>query len=165
MRNLSFALLIFAAGLVTPLTAFSQTLGAPAPAFTLTDTAGKTVQLADYRGLKGDPSDNLSGVPGIGEKTAAKLIAHYGTLEEVLAHEPDAQRAAGEVFRVAHVEEREERRHRGVERRPVPEQRHGRDQQGSVAAGGAVLGGGHAILDAAPLHPGRAQIDRPAQLS
>jgi DNA polymerase I len=43
-------------------------------------------QLADYRGLKGDPSDNLSGVPGIGEKTAAKLIAQYGTLEEVLAH-------------------------------------------------------------------------------
>jgi DNA polymerase-1 len=46
----------------------------------------KPSQLADYRGLKGDPSDNLSGVPGIGEKTAAKLIAQYGTLEEVLAH-------------------------------------------------------------------------------
>ncbi|HEY5093549.1 MAG TPA: DNA polymerase I [Candidatus Eremiobacteraceae bacterium] len=43
-------------------------------------------QLADYRGLKGDPSDNLSGVPGIGEKTAVKLIAQFGTLEEVLAH-------------------------------------------------------------------------------
>ena len=35
-------------------------------------------QLADYRGLKGDPSDNLPGVPGIGEKTAAKLIAQFG---------------------------------------------------------------------------------------
>ena len=43
-------------------------------------------QLADYRGLKGDPSDNLSGVPGIGEKTAAKLIAQFGTLDELLAH-------------------------------------------------------------------------------
>jgi DNA polymerase-1 len=46
----------------------------------------KPSQLADYRGLKGDPSDNLSGVPGIGEKTAAKLIAQYGSLDEVLAH-------------------------------------------------------------------------------
>ena len=42
-------------------------------------------QLPDYRGLKGDPSDNLPGVPGIGEKTAAKLIAQYGTLENLLA--------------------------------------------------------------------------------
>jgi peroxiredoxin len=50
MRNLSFALFLFAALLVAPLTAFSQTPGAPAPTFTLTDTAGKTVQLADYRG-------------------------------------------------------------------------------------------------------------------
>ena len=43
-------------------------------------------QLPDYRGLKGDPSDNLPGVPGIGEKTAARLIAQYGTLDELLAH-------------------------------------------------------------------------------
>ena len=43
-------------------------------------------QLPDYRGLKGDPSDNLPGVPGIGEKTAAKLIAQFGSLENVLAH-------------------------------------------------------------------------------
>jgi DNA polymerase-1 len=43
-------------------------------------------QLPDYRGLKGDPSDNLPGVPGIGEKTAAKLIAQYGTLDNLLEH-------------------------------------------------------------------------------
>ena len=43
-------------------------------------------QLPDYRGLKGDPSDNLAGVPGIGEKTAARLIAQYGSLDETLAH-------------------------------------------------------------------------------
>jgi DNA polymerase-1 len=42
-------------------------------------------QLPDYRGLKGDPSDNLPGVPGIGEKTAAKLIAQYGSLDALLA--------------------------------------------------------------------------------
>jgi DNA polymerase I len=41
-------------------------------------------QLPDYRGLKGDPSDNLPGVPGIGEKTATKLIAQYGTLDALL---------------------------------------------------------------------------------
>jgi len=43
-------------------------------------------QLPDYRGLKGDPSDNLPGVPGIGEKTAAKLIAEFGSLDALLAN-------------------------------------------------------------------------------
>lgn len=43
-------------------------------------------QLADYRGLKGDPSDNLPGVPGIGEKTAAKLIGQFGSLDALLAN-------------------------------------------------------------------------------
>ncbi|MBV8340421.1 MAG: DNA polymerase I [Candidatus Eremiobacteraeota bacterium] len=43
-------------------------------------------QLADYRGLKGDPSDNLPGVPGIGEKTAARLIAEFGSLDALLAN-------------------------------------------------------------------------------
>ena len=40
-------------------------------------------QLVDYRGLKGDPSDNIPGVPGIGDKTAASLIKEYGTLENL----------------------------------------------------------------------------------
>ncbi len=43
-------------------------------------------QLPDYRGLKGDPSDNLPGVPGVGEKTASKLIAQYGSLDALLAN-------------------------------------------------------------------------------
>ncbi|MBC5805339.1 MAG: DNA polymerase I [Candidatus Eremiobacter antarcticus] len=43
-------------------------------------------QLPDFRGLKGDPSDNLPGVPGIGEKTAAKLIAQFGSLDALLAN-------------------------------------------------------------------------------
>jgi DNA polymerase I len=46
-------------------------------------------QLPDYRGLKGDPSDNLPGVPGIGEKTATKLIAQYGTLDALLERAPE----------------------------------------------------------------------------
>lgn len=43
-------------------------------------------RMPDLRGMIGDPSDNLPGVPGIGEKTAAQLMATYGSLEEVLAH-------------------------------------------------------------------------------
>lgn len=45
----------------------------------------KPHQLADFKGLTGDPSDNIPGVPGIGEKTAARLIRQYGSLEELLA--------------------------------------------------------------------------------
>ncbi len=45
--------------------------------------------IPDFYGLKGDTSDNIPGVPGIGEKTASELIQRYGPLEEVLAHIPD----------------------------------------------------------------------------
>jgi len=44
------------------------------------------VQLPDYRGLKGDPSDNLPGIPGVGEKTAIKLIKNAGSLDALLAN-------------------------------------------------------------------------------
>ncbi len=42
--------------------------------------------LPDFKGLVGDKSDNIPGVPGIGEKTASRLLAEYGNLEGVLAH-------------------------------------------------------------------------------
>src|SRR5213592_2401039 len=43
-------------------------------------------QVPDFIGLKGDTSDNIPGVPGIGDKTAGQLIAQYGSLEGVLEH-------------------------------------------------------------------------------
>jgi DNA polymerase I len=43
-------------------------------------------QVPDFIGLKGDTSDNIPGVPGIGDKTAGQLIAQYGSLEEVIEH-------------------------------------------------------------------------------
>src|SRR6266699_2187157 len=43
-------------------------------------------RIPDFKGLVGDTSDNIPGVPGIGEKTASKLLAEYGDLEGVLAH-------------------------------------------------------------------------------
>jgi DNA polymerase I len=43
-------------------------------------------QVPDFIGLKGDASDNIPGVPGIGDKTAGQLIAQYGSVENVLEH-------------------------------------------------------------------------------
>jgi DNA polymerase-1 len=43
-------------------------------------------QFIDYKGLMGDASDNIPGLPGVGEKTAAKLIHEYGGVEELIAH-------------------------------------------------------------------------------
>src|ERR687888_1550717 len=43
-------------------------------------------QVPDFIGLKGDTSDNIPGVPGIGDKTAGQLISQYGSLEGVLEH-------------------------------------------------------------------------------
>src|ERR687888_594108 len=43
-------------------------------------------QIPDFIGLKGDTSDNIPGVPGIGDKTARQLVAQYGSVEDVLEH-------------------------------------------------------------------------------
>jgi DNA polymerase-1 len=43
-------------------------------------------RIPDFIGLKGDSSDNIPGIPGIGDKTAGQLLAQYGSLEEVIAH-------------------------------------------------------------------------------
>ena len=46
-------------------------------------------QMVDYKGLRGDPSDNLPGVKGVGEKTATELLQKYKTLEEIYKHLPE----------------------------------------------------------------------------
>ena len=46
----------------------------------------RPLQIPDFIGLKGDTSDNIPGIPGIGDKTAGQLIAQYGSLEDVVEH-------------------------------------------------------------------------------
>ncbi|HET9755071.1 MAG TPA: DNA polymerase I [Candidatus Limnocylindrales bacterium] len=46
-------------------------------------------QMVDYKALKGDPTDNIPGVPGVGEKTAAKLIREFGDLDSLFARLDD----------------------------------------------------------------------------
>ncbi len=53
-------------------------------------------QVIDILGLMGDAVDNIPGIPGIGEKTAAKLLAEYGSLENVLANAESIKGAVGE---------------------------------------------------------------------
>lgn len=50
-------------------------------------------QIVDYKALRGDPSDNYPGVPGIGEKTAVKLLHEAGSLERLLKRPPEKYRA------------------------------------------------------------------------
>jgi DNA polymerase I len=53
-------------------------------------------QVIDILGLMGDAVDNIPGIPGVGEKTAAKLLAEYGTLENVLANAENIKGKLGE---------------------------------------------------------------------
>jgi DNA polymerase-1 len=56
-------------------------------------------QVIDILGLMGDAVDNIPGIPGIGEKTAAKLLAEYGTLENVLDNADSIKGSMGEKIR------------------------------------------------------------------
>lgn len=58
----------------------------------------------DFYGLKGDTSDNIPGVPGIGPKKASALIAQYGSLDEVIAHADEVKGKMGESLR-AHIDD------------------------------------------------------------
>ena len=63
----------------------------------------KPTLLPDYKGLRGDPSDNIIGISGIGEKTATTLITTFGSIENIykkLKKDPEAFRAAGLTPRI-----------------------------------------------------------------
>ncbi len=60
--------------------------------------------IPDFIGLKGDTSDNIPGVPGIGDKTAAELLQKFGTLENVLNHIDDVSGAKRKQNLTEHAE-------------------------------------------------------------
>ena len=57
-------------------------------------------QVTDWKGLAGDASDNIPGIPGVGDKTAVKLLQEYGTLENVLNHAEHVKGKLGEKLKV-----------------------------------------------------------------
>jgi len=66
----------------------------------------KPEYLPDYKGLRGDPSDNIIGIKGIGEKTATILISKYGTLEKmykVVKKKPEEIRSLGLKERILNL--------------------------------------------------------------
>ena len=90
-------------------------------------------QIPDFIGLKGDSSDNIPGIPGIGDKTAGQLVSQYGSLEGVVEH------AAGPLRRPVEGDRRKRGAGCGVEAardhasRPRPRRRPG--EPGPEAAG------------------------------
>jgi len=65
-------------------------------------------QIPDFIGLKGDTSDNIPGIPGIGDKTAGQLVAQYGSLEGVLEHVDELSPARAKNIRAAAASRRAE---------------------------------------------------------
>ncbi|HPS18890.1 MAG TPA: DNA polymerase, partial [Bacilli bacterium] len=56
----------------------------------------KPLQIIDYKGLRGDASDNLPGIQGVGEKTAVKLIQEYGSFDEIIKNASNINGKVGE---------------------------------------------------------------------
>ena len=56
-------------------------------------------QVTDWKGLMGDSSDNIPGIPGVGEKTSVRLLEEYGSLEGVLSHAAEIKGKLGERIR------------------------------------------------------------------
>lgn len=61
-------------------------------------------QIPDFKGLTGDTSDNIPGVPGVGPKTASRWLEQYGTVDNLLAHADEIKGKAGENLR-AHIDQ------------------------------------------------------------
>ncbi|HET8743339.1 MAG TPA: DNA polymerase I, partial [Gaiella sp.] len=76
-------------------------------------------QVPDFIGLKGDASDNIPGIPGIGDKTAGQLIAQYGSLEEVIAHADELSPARGKAV-AEHADQARDSKLLATMRRDLP---------------------------------------------
>ncbi|MBA2295592.1 MAG: DNA polymerase I, partial [Actinobacteria bacterium] len=76
-------------------------------------------QVPDFIGLKGDTSDNIPGIPGIGDKTAGQLVAQYGSLEEVIAHADELSPARAKSVR-EHAEQARASKLLATMRRDLP---------------------------------------------
>jgi len=76
-------------------------------------------QVPDFIGLKGDTSDNIPGVPGIGDKTAGQLISQYGSLEGVLEHVDELSPARARSLR-EHAEQARASKDLATMRRDLP---------------------------------------------
>ena len=64
------------------------------------DTYGfEPLQIIDYKGLRGDASDNLPGIPGVGEVTAVKLIDEYGSFDNIVAHADEIKGKVGQMIK------------------------------------------------------------------
>jgi DNA polymerase-1 len=66
----------------------------------------KPLQLIDYKGLRGDPSDNIIGVPGIGEKTATNILQQFHSVEglyKALEKDPTSGKKAGLTDRIVNI--------------------------------------------------------------
>jgi DNA polymerase-1 len=76
-------------------------------------------QVPDFIGLKGDSSDNIPGVPGIGDKTAGQLVAQYGSLDGVLEHVDELSPARGRALR-EHADQARASKELATMRRDLP---------------------------------------------
>jgi len=76
-------------------------------------------QVPDFIGLKGDTSDNIPGIPGIGDKTAGQLVAQYGSLEAVIEHADELSPARGKSVR-EHAEQARNSKLLATMRRDLP---------------------------------------------
>ena len=76
--------------------------------------------IPDFYGLKGDTSDNIPGIPGIGEKTASELIQSFGSLEEVLARVDEVKGAKRKQNLIEHAEDARVSKRLATVQRDVP---------------------------------------------
>ncbi len=76
--------------------------------------------IPDFIGLKGDTSDNIPGVPGIGDKTAAELLQRFGSLEQVLEHVEDISGAKRKQNLTEHAEDARVSKQLATAKRDVP---------------------------------------------